>query len=60
MNYSVKVTWAVEKEYTIEASNRAEAEKKVKDMIDRGEVCVWTDGFTAGDEVKVTVNGKSE
>ena len=56
--FLVQVTWEVGKEYEVEASSRQEAKKSIQDLIDQGEVCVWTDGYEAGDKVTVKVTGR--
>ena len=37
-----------------------EAQKKIQDMVDRGDVCVWTDGFEATDDCEVKTSGEEK
>lgn len=50
MPITVRVDWTVRKDFEVEAKTKEEALQKVRDKIDRGEVCVWTDGFEATDD----------
>ena len=50
MSITVRVDWTVRKDFEVEAKSKEEALQKVRDKIDRGEVCVWTDGFEATDD----------
>lgn len=56
--FSVDVLWTVARSFEIEARSRKEAQKKVQGMVDRGDVCVWTDGFEATDDVEVRTSGE--
>lgn len=47
---TVRVDWTVRKDFEVEAESKEEALQKVRDKIDRGEVCVWTDGFETTDD----------
>ena len=58
--FSVDVFWTVARSFEIEARSRKEAQKKVQGMIDRGDVCVWTDGFEATDDVEVRTSGEEK
>lgn len=49
MTITVRVYWTVSKDFEVEAKTKEEALQKVRDKIDRGEVCVWTDGFETTD-----------
>ena len=51
--FTVTVKWEVSKDYEVEAENAEEARAKIQKLVDDGEVCVWTDGFEAGENVKV-------
>ena len=51
--FTVTVNWEVSKDYEVEANNSEEARAKIQKMVDEGEVCVWTDGFEATDNVEV-------
>lgn len=55
--FAVDVHWDVAKVFEVEAESREEAEKKVNDMVNKGEVCVWTDGFETTDDVEVSCSG---
>ena len=50
MPITVRVDWTVRKDFEVEAKSKEEALQKVRDKIDKGEVCVWTDGFEATDD----------
>ncbi len=56
--FEVDVFWVVAKSYEVEATNRKEAQKIVQDMVDRGDVSVWSDGFEATDGVEVRTSGE--
>ena len=51
--FEVRVTWPVGKTYRVPADSEEEAVKRMKQKVDAGEVCVWTDGFEAEDNVTV-------
>lgn len=51
--FEVRVTWPVGKTYRVPADSKEEAVAKMKQKVDAGEVCVWTDGFEAEDNVTV-------
>ena len=51
--FEVRVTWPVGKTYRVPADSEEEAVAKMKSKVDAGEVCVWTDGFEADDNVTV-------
>ena len=51
--FEVRVTWPVGKTYRVPADSKEEAVAKMKQKVDAGEICVWTDGFEAGDDVTV-------
>ena len=51
--FEVRVTWPVGKTYRVPADSKEEAVKRMKQKVDAGEVCVWTDGFEADDNVTV-------
>ena len=50
MPITVRVDWTVRKDFEVDAESKEEALQKVRDKIDRGEVCVWTDGFETNDD----------
>lgn len=56
--YAVDVHWCVAKCYNIKANSQDEAEKKIWDMIKKGDVCVWTDGFESTNDVEVECSGE--
>lgn len=58
--YAVDVHWDVAKCYNIKANSKDEAEKKIWDMINRGGVCVWTDGYEATDDIEVACSGEED
>lgn len=51
--FTVRHEWVVAKNYEIEANTVDEAVAKLRSKIDRGEVCIWTDGYEATDEEHV-------
>lgn len=56
--FEVRVTWPVGKTYEVRARSEDEAVAKMKAEVDAGEVCVWTDGFEADDNVTVEAVGE--
>ena len=58
--YAVDVHWDVAKCYEIEASSPEEAVQKMWDTINKGDVCVWTDGFETTDDVEVDCSGEED
>lgn len=51
--FEVRVTWPVGKTYQVPADSKEEAVERMRRKVDTGEVCVWTDGFEAEDNVTV-------
>ena len=49
--YAVDVHWDVAKCYDIEANSQEEAEAKIWDIIKKGNINVWTDGFETTDDI---------
>lgn len=47
--FTVRHEWVVAKNYEIEADTVYEAVAELRSRIDRGEVCVWTDGYETTD-----------
>lgn len=58
--YAVDVHWDVAKCYNIEANSQAEAEEKIWDMINKGNINVWNDGFEATDDIEVECSGEED
>ena len=58
--YRVDVNWNVAKCYDIEANSQKEAEAKVWDIINSGDVNVWVDGFKITDDIEVKCNGEED
>lgn len=56
--YAVDVHWVVAKCIEVYAPSREEAEMQIWDRIWNGEMCVWSDGFEATDDVEVTCSGE--
>ena len=56
--YAVDVHWDVAKCYNIKANSQAEAEKKIWDIIKKGNINVLTDGFEATDDIEVECSGE--
>lgn len=56
--FTVDVHWDVAKSYEVEAESREEAQKIIQEKVDAGEICVWTDGFEAMDDVEVRTSGE--
>ena len=54
--FKVKVNWVVSKEYEVEAESAEAAKEAIQKRIDDGDVCVWTDGFEATDDVTVSTD----
>lgn len=56
--YLVDVHWDVAKVFKVEATSAEEAEKKMEEIINKGGVSVWTDGFQATDDVEWKTSGE--
>lgn len=56
--FLVDLDWVVTKTYEIKAKSKKEAEKKIEEIMSRGDVCVWTDDFFATDETRVKCVGE--
>lgn len=57
--YVVDVHWDVVRPYRVMASSREEAERIVREKVESGDVCVWTDGFEATGDVEVKAAGRT-
>ena len=51
--HEVRVTWPVSRTYRIWAKSPKDAVREMRERIDAGQVCVWTDSFEADDDVAV-------
>ena len=58
--FVVDVHWDVARGYEVEAESREEAQKIIQDKVDAGEICVWTDGFEATEDVEVFTSGEEK
>ena len=56
--YAVDVHWTVAKCYYIEANSQKEAEEKIWDIINKGDVNVWVDGYETTDDIEVNCSGE--
>ena len=56
--FLVDLDWVVTKTYEIKAKSKKDAEKKIEEIMSRGDVCVWTDDFYATDETRVKCVGE--
>ena len=56
--YSFDVHLVLAKCYHIKANSPEEAEKKINDLVNSGEVSVYTDGFETTDDVEVACSGE--
>ena len=56
--FYVDIHWDVARGIEVKAKSKDEAERLVRDMIDKGEVDVWRDGFEATDDVTVVCSGE--
>lgn len=56
--YAVDVLWTVAKTYYIKAKSREDAYQQIRDKVDSGNVNVWTDGFSALEDVEVECVGE--
>lgn len=56
--FAVDVYWTVSRSFEVEAESREEAQKIIQAKVDAGDVCVWTDGFEATDDVEVSTSGE--
>ena len=58
--YAVHVHWDVAKCYEIEANSQKEAEEKIWDIINKGDVNVWVDGYETTDDIEVECSGEED
>lgn len=58
--YAVDVHWDVAKCYEIEANSQKEAEEKIWDIINKGDVNVWVDGYETTDDIEVECSGEED
>ncbi len=58
--FAVDVHWVVARSYEVEATSRKEAQKMVQEMVDRGDVNVWRDGYETTDDVEVRTSGEEK
>ena len=58
--YAVDVHWDVAKCYEIEANSQKEAEEKIWDIINKGDVNVWVDGYETTDDIEVKCSGEED
>ena len=58
--YAVDVHWDVAKCYEIEANSQKEAEEKIWDIINKGDVNVWADGYETTDDIEVKCSGEED
>ena len=56
--FAVDVHWDVARSYEVEAETREEAQRIVQERVDKGEICVWNDGFEATDDVDIKTSGE--
>ena len=56
--FTVDVHWDVARSYEVEAESREEAQRIIQEKVERGDVCVWNDGFEATDDVEVRTSGE--
>lgn len=58
--FAVDVHWDVARSYVVEAETREEAQRIVQERVDKGEMCVWNEGFEATDDVEVSTSGEEK
>ncbi len=56
--FYVDIHWDVARGFEVTAKSKEEAERKVMEMVDLGQVDVWRDGFEATDDVTVVCSGE--
>ena len=54
-NFTVRHEWVIRKDYEVEAETEEEAIHTVRDMVDSGKVCVWTDGYETTDNERLFI-----
>lgn len=58
--FAVDVLWTVARSYVVDAETREEAQRIVQERVDKGEICVWNEGFEATDDVEVSTSGEEK
>ena len=58
--FVVDVNWTVSRTYSVEAESAEEAKKIIQECVDKGEICVWTDGFETADACEVKTSGEEK
>lgn len=58
--FIVDVDWTVSRPYSVKAESAEEAQKIIQDRVDKGEICVWTDGFETEDDCEVKTSGEEK
>lgn len=58
--YIVDVNWTVSRPYSVEAKSAEEAQKIIQERVDKGGICVWTDGFETEDDCEVKTSGEEK
>lgn len=53
--FTVRHEWVIRKDYEVEAETEEEAIRTVRDMVDSGEVCVWTDEYETTDNERLFI-----
>lgn len=53
--FTVRHEWVIRKDYEVEAGTEEEAIHTVRDMVDSGKVCVWTDGYETTDNERLFI-----
>lgn len=53
--FTVRHDWVVRKDYEVEAETEEDAVKAMREKVESGEVCVWTDGYQATENDRLYV-----
>lgn len=53
--FTVRHEWVISKDYEVEAETEEEAIHTVRDMVDSGKVCVWTDEYETTDNERLFI-----
>lgn len=61
--FTVRHDWVVRKDYEVEAETEEDAVRAMREKVESGEVCVWTDGYQATENDRLyipeVVNGQA-
>lgn len=53
--FTVRHDWVVRKDYNVEAETERDAIETMREKVESGEVCVWTDGYETTDNERLYI-----